>query len=256
MESDNNKDNQEMSDKNLDTKPFIGRNETFIFAHKKTEKLASAIYMVTNLLSDSEPMKWSLRKKSSELVSLIILYKDIPESQLFDFIKEVRTKVLELVSMLEISSLAGLVSLMNFSVLKQEFSNLITMFNVSHEDIKHWKSGAIPKHFFDVTEKDKTPNNFINFSQRHGSRTNDGFLRTIPENPSIKANVFGRSNRQNIIVNLLKKKGDLTIRDMSQVIRDCSEKTIQRELISLISMGVVKKEGERRWSKYSLSLGN
>ena len=44
----------------------------------------------------------------------------------------------------------------------------------------------------------------------------------------------------------------MTKQDIAQTIRDCSEKTIQRELIALIQGGIVKKTGERRWSKYSL----
>ena len=63
---------------------------------------------------------------------------------------------------------------------------------------------------------------------------------------------FKRSNRQNIILSLLKKKKELTIKDISQIIKDCSEKTIQRELISFINAGVLKKTGQRRWSKYAL----
>jgi len=31
-----------------------------------------------------------------------------------------------------------------------------------------------------------------------------------------------------------------------------SEKTIQRELQALVATGAVKKEGERRWTRYSL----
>jgi DeoR/GlpR family transcriptional regulator of sugar metabolism len=36
------------------------------------------------------------------------------------------------------------------------------------------------------------------------------------------------------------------------VIKDVSEKTIQRELISLIEAGIILKTGERRWSRYSI----
>jgi predicted HTH transcriptional regulator len=67
-----------------------------------------------------------------------------------------------------------------------------------------------------------------------------------------ETNVFKKTNRQNIILGLLKKKKELTIKDISHVIKDCSEKTIQRELLTLISAGVLKKIGERRWSKYSM----
>ena len=245
-------DNKDMSNKNVELKPFIGRGDGFIFVHKKTEKLASAIYMVTSLLSDNEPMKWSLRKKSSDLASLIILYKDIPESGLYSFINDVRTKVLELVSMLEISSMGGLISPMNFSVLKHELSNLITMFNMSHGDLKVGSSESLPKHFFDISEKERNGPMLANYVSQTFNRT-EGFSRDIKDIQPKSDDVYKKSNRQNIIIGLLKKKSDLTIKDISQVIRDCSEKTIQRELLSLVTAGVVVKAGERRWSKYSLS---
>jgi predicted HTH transcriptional regulator len=70
--------------------------------------------------------------------------------------------------------------------------------------------------------------------------------------PVLENVVIKRTNRQNIILGLLKKKKELTIKDIAQVIKDCSEKTIQRELIAFIDSGVLKRTGERRWSKYSL----
>ena len=63
---------------------------------------------------------------------------------------------------------------------------------------------------------------------------------------------FRRTSRQNTILEIIKKRKELTIKDISQVIKDCSEKTIQRELILFISAGILRKIGQRRWSKYSL----
>ena len=40
------------------------------------------------------------------------------------------------------------------------------------------------------------------------------------------------------------------IRDIASFVIGCSEKTVQRELASLISDGLIKKEGEKRWSRY------
>ena len=59
-------------------------------------------------------------------------------------------------------------------------------------------------------------------------------------------------SRQESSLSVLKHQSNLTIKDFSKVIKDCSEKTIQRELIELVDRGVVKREGERRWSRYSL----
>jgi len=61
-----------------------------------------------------------------------------------------------------------------------------------------------------------------------------------------------QNNRELSVIRLLKDKNNLTIRDFSLVIKGCSEKTIQRELLRLVKLGVLKKSGERRWSRYSL----
>jgi DeoR/GlpR family transcriptional regulator of sugar metabolism len=61
-----------------------------------------------------------------------------------------------------------------------------------------------------------------------------------------------KTQRQGAILNVLKGQSNLTVKDFSRVIKDCSEKTIQRELIELVEKGIVKRDGERRWSRYSL----
>lgn len=55
------------------------------------------------------------------------------------------------------------------------------------------------------------------------------------------------------IKTVLEAKPAATIKDIAEVITDVSEKTIQRELNSLIEKGQVIRQGERRWSKYSIA---
>lgn len=62
----------------------------------------------------------------------------------------------------------------------------------------------------------------------------------------------GLPTRKERVMAVLKDKGQATIKDVADAITDCSEKTLQRELNGLIADGVVYREGERRWSKYSL----
>lgn len=253
MESDN-KNISDISRKNADAVSFFGVDSDFVFVYKKTEKLVSAIYMVTNLFSDSEPMKWSLRKKSTDLLSLMVSYKDISEINQNDFSQKVKAKVLEVVSLFEVSSFGGLVSPMNFSILKQEFFNLVDVINKSKKDAVQ---NVIPSNFFAISPDNSSTFTQANTSQNLGVSVgvnSDIYTHNIDQNKPvfIDKTVTKRSNRQTVIIGLLKKKSDLTIKDVSTVISDCSEKTIQRELIALISEGVVKKTGERRWSKYSL----
>ena len=216
---------------------FYGNNDAFLIS-KKTEKLASAVYLITNLFSDNEPMKWTLRKKVSELLSFINNYKNIRQSELSNFAINSKSKVSEIVSLLEVSHLGGLVSNMNFSILREEFFNLINLFK-SDTNKTDVSNGVIPESFFDRT----TLADNMHYSAP--------ILKDTLS--SRDTNVFKSNNRQNIILGLLKKKKELTIKDISSIIKDVSEKTIQRELMSLISMGVLVKTGERRWSKYSLN---
>lgn len=62
-----------------------------------------------------------------------------------------------------------------------------------------------------------------------------------------------QSGRQDAILEVLRTKGTVYIKDISLLIRDVSEKTIQRELQALIMEGMVQKTGDRRWTQYSLA---
>ncbi len=71
--------------------------------------------------------------------------------------------------------------------------------------------------------------------------------------PTVAVGLSQNTGRRERIIAVIRDKGEATIKDVSEHITDCSEKTIQRELIDLIKDGLVVRNGERRWSKYSLS---
>jgi hypothetical protein len=243
--------------KNIDHISFFEKDSYLVFLYKKTEKLTTALYMVTSLFSDNEPMKWSLRKKVSELLSFILGHKNPISGQIF-FVTSVKEKVLEIISLLEVSSKSGLVSPMNFSILEQEFLNLVGSLNEQKLETSDLSDRVLSKSFFEnsnvsvpaISETLVKTESVATFPATQFTQIAPTIKDKISEN--INQNIFKKTNRQSIIIGLLKKKKELSIKDITQSIRDCSEKTIQRELISLIERGIVKKTGERRWSKYSL----
>ena len=253
---DNQKDNKiqqadqsktsSISKKTLDLIDFFGNNQTFVFLYKKTEKLATALYMITNLFSDNEPMKWSTRKKISDVLSFMLTYKNLSINSKENFSENLRIMVLEIVSLLEIASRSGLVSNMNFSILKQEFSNLLIALEENKDREFSGGKQTIPDNFFNdqtfLKEKSQGQNTFV---QSHTPKDN-----IIISDKS----VFKSNNRQSVIIQTLKKKKELSIKDLTSVVHNCSEKTIQRELTSLVFQGIVKKIGQRRWSRYSLNI--
>lgn len=58
--------------------------------------------------------------------------------------------------------------------------------------------------------------------------------------------------RVDIIKDILMKSLNVSIKDIALLFPDVSEKTIQRELNLMIDKGVVRKDGKKRWSRYSL----
>jgi hypothetical protein len=255
---DSEKKNQiEVGQKNTDLISNFSHDAGFIFVFKKTEKLTSAIYIITGLFSENEPMKWSLRKKSTEFLSFILNYKDTKDQHKHDFVFHVKAKILELVSLIEVSFSAGLISEMNFSIIKQEFLHLsenLGSIKIESADPEHLV--LTPEFLNDnltlppLKDSNYPHGNFSKTQQNTGhslsfKNVRDGVL--LENNLNIK-----KSNRQSIILGLLKKKSNLTIKDIADNVKDCSEKTIQRELNGLIDSGVVKRDGERRWSRYSL----
>ena len=215
----------------------LNHKKVFILLIKKAEKLTAAIYLITSTLSDSEPMKWTLRKKSSEILSFILDYKT-HVSRRVDFVHETNRKVLELVSFLEVMVIGELISKMNFSIINQEFLNLSDMLN--NLPIEEEKAEKIfPSGLFNLPKNDQL--NSIKIDQ------------TIKDKEFIKDKTsVNRLNRHNAILELLRKKGELTIKDIAQVVKNCSEKTLQRELTSFMKDGMVKRIGEKRWSRYLL----
>ncbi|MFZ2523545.1 MAG: DeoR family transcriptional regulator [Minisyncoccia bacterium] len=252
MESDY-KTNQDTSQENQRNKPSLADSSPFVFLLKKTEKIASAIYLMTNHFSDNEPLKRSLRDKSANLVSFMIGYKDLNGIQFVGFKKDVENRVIEIVSLLEISLNVGLISRMNFIIVQDEFVKLVGTIKSSPMPYAGASElDAINEGYFNVggyMAQSKSPSE--NSSSKHGHITN--ILEHKRNEVSIGGSPeFKKNSRQNIILSIIRKKGEITIKDVSDVIKNCSEKTIQRELISLVSAGLIKRSGERRWSKYSI----
>jgi predicted HTH transcriptional regulator len=63
---------------------------------------------------------------------------------------------------------------------------------------------------------------------------------------------FKMEERKRIILNFFKEKDKLTLKDISVLLPQYGEKTIQRELLSMVAIGVLDREGKKRWTQYFL----
>jgi hypothetical protein len=115
-----------------------------------------------------------------------------------------------------------------------------------------------------VSESDIVLNHSnTNFSANNNSKGHKNKPNVLKNNLKDKSEILKdirieKYKRQGDIIKIIREnKGGLTISDIrakgSPSIKSCGEKTFQRELVAMVSSGVLKKEGEKRWSKYYLA---
>ena len=224
---------------------FFSGEDYLIYIFKKTEKITSALYLVSGLLKDEEPMKWELRDKGMDLLSSSFTASSSLPGDKNSVIQSLFTAALETISLLNVCHISHLISEMNHKILVREIDGVVNLLKDRLTASAESAGYVLSEQFF------KTPSLFTSgFDKGHSSESREPKNKAIGQGQVITQQK--KSNRQEQIISVLKGQSNLTIKDFSKVIKDCSEKTIQRELIELVDKGVIKKEGERRWSRYSL----
>jgi hypothetical protein len=251
---------------------FFSAEDYLIYIFKKTEKITAALYLVSGLLKDDEPLKWELRDRGMDLLSSSFTASSSLPGDKNAVIQSLFTAALETISLLNVAKISNLISPMNHMLLVREIDQVVTLMRDRLAQNAENAGYILSESFF------KTPDLFSSGfkSESEGGTRHNGTAgqgRTdaahkghssqalYPMQDSLRSNQrhgnsensqLKKTYRQQTILNVLKGQSGLTIKDFSRVIKDCSEKTIQRELLELVEKGVVKKEGERRWSRYSL----
>lgn len=227
----------------------IQKNTDFLDIYNKSYRLAAAIFMISNVIDQSEELKTKIKRLSLDLVSMSVNLKDINFCDTKKIVADIEKNSLELMSMLDIASVSGLVSKMNSHILKEEFQLFILELNRFSEKFENNKNISVGSIF-----KESLIQNNINNLEKTNLLNLVNEQKVISNNGPKNGNGHKRKDlRKNTILDFIKGHNDVSIKDIVPNIIGCSEKTIQRELIQLINVGKIKKTGERRWSKYSLA---
>ncbi len=219
-----------------------------VYIYKKSERIAKAIHMVSPAFKDSKALRDRLQRISVEIIDASIL----PPSEAKDLLAR---ELLTLGSVLRMARAAGILSTMNADIIMREANNLLQEIS-SYEDPK--------------VALDEVPS-LAALAKSVPARTDIGHAAARPASQSV-AHSAGNSykghidkgqngdkkdknGRRDAILSILKSKGPSYIKDLSILIREVSEKTIQRELQALVLEGKVTRTGERRWTTYAVADG-
>ncbi len=251
---DNKKDTKEIENR-ASVEVFLGQDNLSVFLFKKTERLVGALFMLARILPEKDPLSETVKKLGLHLMSYISRAAASQAGWTSAVRQEVKETTIEIVSVLGVAHVAGFISTMNYNVIVAELNNLLLL--IAKEN--NFGGISLPKNLFDVgilapassvsAERKETQADSFKGHIRHVSFKKEQSLMQIKVESKEK-----RQDRKNVITDVFKKQGrPLTIKDLTLYVKDCSEKTIQRELVSMVLEGVLKKEGERRWSRYSLN---
>jgi hypothetical protein len=254
---------------------FYDRHTVVSVISKKTEKIGTAIYMVTDFVHESEPLRYQLRTLALALITgtkKLAARSAEPQPVLSD---DIGRTIDETVTFITLASTIGLISEMNGNILVHElvkikgdmiriygekkvivtthpgYANIILkpeMFEISevpqqapvadkgHEIFKgHTTSITTPG----VTEQAEKMRNTVEQNEKE-------FLFK-------KTDIGMKIARRNDVLAIVRNKGKVSIKDIVSILKDTSEKTVQRELLALVREGVLAKEGEKRWSTYRIA---
>ncbi len=216
-----------------------------VYVYKKAERLAKAIQLVTPAFRTSPALRDRIDRVAVGLVDAAVL----PPSEARDGLSR---ELLALSSVLSIARTGGLLSPMNADLIARE-AQLLLQEVAGYEEPRLFLEEAPT-----LAELARSSQRVSGAALRHGAQTPANMAQSTPvqdkgHDKGQSASTPVRGGRREAILSVLSTKGPSYIKDISLVIREVSEKTIQRELAQLVADGQVTRSGERRWTTYALS---
>jgi len=178
-------------------------------------KLCLAIYRITDLFPEREPLRISLREKANQILAdSILFFNGNPVSLTKEQKKRFSERILGNISILqgyfEIAEKQNWLRRENFSVLEI-------------------KNGFSKKESSDITKKEKSPSQVSQIS-----------LDELKK---------GRYKR---ILEVLKEKEEVQVKDLKEIFSRVSKRTLRRDLNDLLKKGFVKRVGDKNRTVYKL----
>jgi hypothetical protein len=234
----------------LVNKPYVA------YVFKKTQKIAQAIYLISDFFDPAEPLRNSFRSNASLLLHDAGIFLKNDQKDTESVSRMLTGSFLGIIGLVETAELINLLSEKNAKILKEEITHVVEQIELNREkkiqlskefistpSLEEYKrQNVLYKGHDDVLNiKDKE----IPIAQKDSS--------VVPKPPFFKVPPFENKAQRSVqIIALFKPGVELTIKDITSHLKEVSSKTVQRELLSLVARGSLKKRGEKRWSKYSL----
>jgi DNA-binding HxlR family transcriptional regulator len=224
----------------------FGNNKSAERLYKRAERVVAAVFLVTSHVSDTEPLRTSMRTTALSVMTSVLALRDEMRASESERVREFRAQLRELVSLLRLLAVAGHVSFANAETLSDAVEDLAGFLSSAQKSSLS-ESNHLSKESFLSVRDDALP------SASNGSRESVPLHSARPAQTPVRSISDGAKTRTNAIISVLSQGTAMGIKDIVSQLPEYSEKMIQRELASMTDMGVVRKEGLKRWSRYTLA---
>ncbi len=225
---------------------LIFKTDWYINVYKKTEKITAASFFVTDSIKDDEYKKdivSDIRTSAKDMlrttIALVANRGPVGGEEMQSLVRH--TSMLR--SMFVIAATLHIVRQDLVDVLIREIDGVLQNIHLLGDELRAVESASLeapPLYVHD--ERKRTVRSSVSLPKEvHKER--------VKEEGGVTQ---GGAARRDGILKVIRERGVVSIKDISDSIKDCSEKTIQRELMDMIKDEMITKTGERRWSRYAL----
>jgi DNA-binding transcriptional ArsR family regulator len=241
------------TDKLIKVRILANDSDYYNNVFKKTEKILSVILYIlseTNITKKTQELSQLIKDKAllTHEQSLSTLQSETASAS--SAVKTLQHSLVSLDSTLRLAESSNLIASDIHLMLAEQLDGVMRYLNnhflskegISLDDFLAPASGPTGTSATATKPKAKPTSRKQRVNIPSGDISTDAYL--------VYSQMTDRAER---IKTVLEAKPQATVKDIAEVITDVSEKTIQRELNSLIEKGQVIREGERRWSRYSVA---
>jgi hypothetical protein len=211
---------------------------------KKAERISSATFYTIDRIEDTFKFKDS--PLQIQIYDSIFRTLNIASEMLKCTISTVRRPMIGMISeltrlsaLLTIAATSDRVSASHAMLIQHEIDALL-------EALEHVRTR-------ETNTKVRATNRSLGRTRYQSGEPFSASAMVMGDQGETQAQRVSTQDRKERIKDILREKGQIGIKEISDIIKDVSEKSIQRDLNDLILSGAVVRFGERRWSTYKLS---
>ena len=228
--------------------------------HHRIFELTLALYRVTDFFPKGESIGGQLRKKANDVFGSALEYDYARNAE--ECAQNTLVHIQSLKGFLRLCRSLKYVKPINLVVLEREYEFISNFFEREIYRLQDEKKDADTAGFNQKTIAKDPINEVIN--------TESPQKKAIPKKEEVKTgqplpkvNRVASENhpiepneRQRAIIEHLKQQTNAKISDFFDVFGNISSKTIQRDLQDLVQKNILRREGEKRWTQYTLKVHN